>query len=337
MIQLLSAAYFEEYISKRSALIDKEIEKVIAKSSEIPNLNDAIWYMLSSGGKRLRPAISLLCAEALGGNFDQTLRFGVAAELLHNYLLIHDDIEDGDLVRRNIPAIWAKFGLAHGINIGDFVCTKVYEAISSLRQIGLEEAKMLDLYEATIQCLLDTGRGQAMDLNARLRDDIDKSEYLQMTKMKTGAYLTYPIIGAAIICGANKKAINRIKQYGYYVGPAFQIRDDILDLTGGKGRGEIGCDIKEGKRSFMVVHTAASCTPEEKAKLFQILNKPREEKTPQEISWAIKLFEKYDAVKAGQDEAERLILHGKNKITGLSSKLQEVLSSFADFSARRLS
>lgn len=285
----------------------------------------------------MRPAISLLCAEALGGNFEQTLRFGVAAELLHNYLLIHDDIEDGDEVRRNIPAIWVKFGLAHGINIGDFVCTKVYEAISSLRPMGLEEARMLDLYEATIQCLIDTGEGQAMELNSRNKDNIDKSEYLQMTKMKTGAYLTYPIIGAAIISGANKKALNAIKQYGWYVGPAFQIQDDILDLTGGKGRREIGCDVKEGKRSFMVVYTAANCNNKEKTKLFEVLNKPRQQKTVQEVSWAIRLFEKYEAVKAGRDEAERLILQGKKEITSLSSKLQEVLSSFADFSARRSS
>lgn len=331
----LNTSDLEDVLAEKGRLIDEEIAKIIPKSGEIPNLNDAVWYILSAGGKRLRPAVGLLVAEALGGDIKQALRFGVAVELVHTFLLIHDDIEDGDLVRRNCPTLWAKFGLPHGVNTGDFVFAKVFESISSLRQLGLDDRKILDLFDATTRCLIETGEGQAMDINARSKNDLSESEYMQITRNKTGAYLTLPMIGAGIISGAERSVIKALSEYGSYVGPAFQIEDDVIDLTEGKGRMERGCDIKEGKRSFMVVYTALHCSLEERTKLLGILNKPRETKTAADISRVIKLFDKYNAVTAAQSKAESLIEQGKKEVSTVPIKLREVLYGFADFAVGR--
>jgi geranylgeranyl diphosphate synthase type II len=145
-----------------------------------------------------------------------------------------------------------------------------------------------------------------------------------------------PIIGAAIISNSAKSLVDSIRKYGFFVGPAFQIQDDILDLTEGKGRCEIGCDIKEGKRSFMVVHTAANCTLGEKKELFRILNKTREKKNAHDISRVIELFDKYEAIDSGQNEAKSLILRGKKEVANAPDRLRDVLHEFADYSIKRL-
>ena len=326
---------WENTLAEIGKLVDEEIAKILPKSNEIPNLNDAAWYILSSGGKRLRPAVGVLVAEALGGSIKKALRFGVAVELLHTFCLIHDDIEDEDLVRRNRPTLWMKFGLSHGVNTGDFVLAKVFESIWSLRQLGLDGVKIIDLYDIVTRCLVETSEGQAMDINARSRNNLSQDEYLQIMSRKTGAYLTLPIIGAGIISGAEESVINAMRKYGSYVGPAFQVEDDVLDLTEGKGRDALGCDIMEGKRSFMVVFTAANCTLEERMKLFEVLNKPRKTKTEADISWTFELFDKYNAVKAAEEKAESLIEQGKMEVFALPFGIRSVLYEFADYVVRR--
>ena len=100
----------ENIIKQKSKLIDEEIEKVFPKDS-IPNLYDAAWYHMGTGGKRLRPVLAVMTCEALGGNAQKAVPFAAACEVFHNWMLVHDDIEDGDRVRRDKPAVWVKYGL----------------------------------------------------------------------------------------------------------------------------------------------------------------------------------------------------------------------------------
>lgn len=326
---------FEIILAEKSVLVDEEIAKIVPKIGGIANLHDAAWFALSSGGKRLRPVMCLLVAEALGGDVRRALRFGVAVELLHNFLLVHDDIEDGDMVRRDLPAVWVKYGLAHGVNIGDFLLAKVYESVVSLRQLGVNDTKVVDLLDLVTRCLIETGEGQAREINARTRRDVSEDEYIEIVRKKTAVYLIIPMIGAGIIADAPKSVLSAIRRYGDFVGPAFQIRDDVIDLTEGKGRGEKGCDIKEGKPSFLVVYTAARCNAEEKAKMFEVLNMPRKTKTVSDISWVSRLFERYNAINAAQAKAIELIDQGKKEISSLSIELKNILNGFADFVVER--
>lgn len=328
---------FEEIIKRYSPLIEKNLEKFTDTEERIPNLHDGLRYALAldilpieNRGKRIRPILCLLTCESLGGEINQALNFAAAIEIMHNFFLIHDDIEDGDKFRRDNPCVYIKYGLSHGINIGDYMFTKVFQALIGKTVPALTPSQKLKLIKLAVDTLDHTHIGQAMDINARHRRDFTIEEYMTLVTEKTGYYLAAPIIGGAIIAGASKKTINALAKYGKYIGPLFQIIDDIIDLTSGKGRKEIGSDIKEGKRSFLVAFTADKITVKDKHKLFAILDKPREKTIDSDISWAIDLFEKTGAVKAGEIMGQELLRESILSLKNVPEPLKSNLISMAE-------
>ncbi len=319
----------EKLLEEKSAIVNKELERVF--SGNIPNLYDAIDYHIETGGKRIRPVLALLTCEALGGNSKKALPFAVACEILHNWLLVHDDIEDGDRVRRDKPAMWVKYGLAHGVNAGDLMAQKVYESILNSE---LDNDKIVKLMEAMVTASVKTAEGQAMDINLRQNNEPTESDYMNTVIGKTAYYLSVPMVGGAIVAEADN-AIKALEEFGRNAGPAFQIADDLLDLTEGKGRGEIGCDIKEGKRSILVVHCLSKCDIDEKARLLDILNKPAEETGTEEVLWVKELFEKHGSVDYARKKSQELVEKAKASIEGLPEELREILNYFADYLIER--
>jgi len=320
----------ERLLGERGKLIESEIEKVIPRKG-VRNLNDAVWYHLDSGGKRIRPVLALLTCEALGGDIDKVTPFAAACELLHNWLLVHDDIEDGDSMRRDKPALWVKYGMAHGVNIGDFMSEKVYELIT---KANLDEKTKIDLIKELVETCVKTAEGQTLDINLRDNNNPKEAEYTNMIEFKTAWYLTLPMVGGAIVAG-RKDLADSIKNFGMKIGPAFQIADDLLDLTKGKGRGEIGSDIKEGKRSVMVIHCISKCSEDEKEKLFEILNRPRENTSANDIGVVKHLFEKYGSIAYAEKKAKALIREGKGLTSKMPEELRGVLDTFADYMVER--
>lgn len=322
-------------LEEKSKTIDNEIAKFVPKESDIENLYEGIWYAIESGGKRLRPFLCLETCVLLGGKEEHAMPFAVAIELLHNWLLIHDDIEDGDTVRRNIPTVWVKYGVPHAINIGDMMAHKVFEVILSCKERGMDDSTIVRLMRLIKDTVVRTGEGQAIEINLRAKDDVTEEEYMKMVMLKTGYYLACPIVAGAIIAGLDEFGASSLCKYGEALGPAFQIRDDVIDLTEGKGRLEKGCDIKEGKRSIMVAYTASKCAKEEKKKLFEILNKPREKTTEEDIKWAIDLFNKYKAMEYAQKKADELIGKAKQTIVDLPEVIKEFLDVMGKYITER--
>jgi geranylgeranyl pyrophosphate synthase len=320
----------ERLLGERGKLIESELEKAIPRKGT-RNLNDAVWYHLDSGGKRIRPVLALLTCEALGGDTGKVIPFAAACELLHNWLLIHDDIEDGDSMRRDKPALWVKYSMAHGINVGDFMSEKVYELIAKAE---LDEKTKIDLIKELVETCVKTAEGQTLDINLRDNNNPKETEYNNMIELKTAWYLTLPMVGGAIVAG-RKDVVDSIKKFGMKVGPAFQIADDLLDLTKGKGRGEIGSDIKEGKRSVMVIHCISRCSEDEKEKLFEILNRPRENTSANDIGIVKHLFEKYGSIDYAEKKAKALIREGKSLTSKMPEELRRILEHFADYVVER--
>lgn len=320
----------EKILKEKGGLIEKEIEKVIPKDG-IPNLNDAIWYHMGTGGKRIRPVLAIMTCEALKGDVRKVLPFAAACEILHNWLLVHDDIEDGDRVRRDKPAVWVKYGLAHGVNVGDYMSEKVYEMIMNS---DLDKDKKISLMNETAQTCLRTAEGQSMDMNLRNNNSPSENDYMKMIEGKTAYYLTLPMVGGAIVAG-KPGLTGKIREFGLKIGPAFQIADDLLDLTEGKGRGEIGSDIKEGKRSIMVVHCSSKCTPEEREKMLGILNKKREDTTKEDVKFVKNLFEKYGSLEYARRKAKSLIEGSKEITSELPGELKKILDAFAEYLVER--
>jgi geranylgeranyl pyrophosphate synthase len=327
----------EKILEEKSRLIDKELENAFPRCmvKEFPNLYDAIWYHLETGGKRLRPVLAIMTCDALEGDTEKIIPFATACEIMHNWFLIHDDIEDGDIVRRNKPAVWAKYGLAYGINAGDYMAHKVFETVLRSRDVGLDDDITFRLVSLIVETALKSSEGQTLDMNMRKQDNPKESDYMEMVAMKTGHYFTIPMIGGAIVAGADDTILNTILEFGKIAGPAFQISDDLLDLSEGKGRKEIGRDIKEGKRSILVIHCLLNCSRDERKELLEILDNPVDQTTDEDVAKVKALFEKYDSIAYATAKAYELVEESKKTARTLPLRLAELLEFFADYLIER--
>ena len=324
----------EDILAEVGKEVEAEMERLLPRKG-IENLNDAIWYHLDTGGKKLRPALAVLTCKMLGGDVNRAMPFAAACEIMHNWFLVHDDIEDGDTVRRDMETVWKKYGLAHGINVGDYLSDKVYELIIECGKRGMDEKTLVRLLKEAVFTCIKTAEGQTLDINLRKNNNPAEEVYMKMIEEKTGYYLTMPIVGGAIVAGAPEDVIKKVREVGMKMGPAFQIIDDLLDMTEGKGRKEIGADVKEGKRSVLVVHCSSECNEKEKEKLFEILNRPREETTKEDVSFVKALFDRCGSIVYAQEKAKSLIAEAKELANGLQPELRDILNSFADYIIER--
>ncbi len=324
----------EESIKIYGARIDELLQELIP-----PHRNDylsaPIWHHMRTGGKRVRPALCLITCEALGGNPHEAIHFAMAIEAMHNMFLIHDDIEDGDTMRRDQPTVWVQYGIANAINAGDYLLACAYKTtlaspISLEKKIALLQA-LTSTYEKTVE-------GQALDINARAAEDFSVDEYMRMVELKTGYYLACGMVGGAIVSGVPEQVVDKIWTLGKTMGPAFQIRDDLIDLTHGKGRGGvIGSDVKEGKASFLYAYALQIASTEDKKQLRIIMLKPREETTDADIQRVLDVYNKYGAIQHAQKFADDLVKQAYKTIDEIPVENKTIFKEIASFMAQRMS
>lgn len=324
----------EESIKIYGAKIDELLKELIP-----PDRNDylsaPIWHHMRTGGKRVRPALCLITCEALGGNPHEAIHFALAIEAMHNMFLIHDDIEDGDTMRRDQPTVWVQYGTANAINAGDYLLACAYKTtlaspISVEKKIALLQA-LTSTYERTVE-------GQALDINARAAEDFTVDKYMKMVELKTGYYLACGMAGGAIVSGASEQVVDKIWTLGKTMGPAFQIRDDLIDLTHGKGRGGvIGSDVKEGKASFLYSYALQVANAEDKKQLRNIMLKPRDETTDADIQWVLDVYNKYGAIQHAQKFADNLVGQAYKTIDEIPVENKMIFKEIASFMAQRMS
>ena len=208
-------------------------------------------------GKRLRPMLCLLACAAKGGDPAAALPAAAAIELLHNFSLIHDDIEDGDETRRHRPTAWKVWGIPQTINAGDAMFATAYAAMQRLARRGISAPMTLDaLQRFTATCLALT-EGQHLDMSFEERNDVAVTEYLRMIRGKTAALIGASVAIGALLGGASPEEQDAAEQFGIASGMAFQIQDDILGIWGdpaitGKAAGN---DLLRRKKSLPILHT----------------------------------------------------------------------------------
>jgi len=317
-------------------------EWALPAGEAVANLDDGVRYALgldveqaARRGKRLRPALALLTCETLGGLRSHAMPFAVAIELMHNYFLVHDDIEDGDEMRHGRPTVWRRFGLPHGINIGDHLHSRAVAVALKTLDCGAAPATVLRLIALLAETFDHTHRGQALDINARSASDLTVEQYMAMATEKTGYYLAAPMIGGAIAGGAQEPLLEEIRRYGAAVGPMYQIVDDLIDLTESKGRGERGADVREGKRSFMVAYALSHLDAAERRDLLEILDRPRGATTPEDTARAIALFEQCGAVEQARAAVAELARRVQAATARMPERLARLLEGAAEFLATR--
>ncbi len=266
-------------------------------------------YPLRSG-KGLRPGLCLATCRAFGGDERQVLRSAAAIELFHNAFLVHDDVEDGSEYRRGRPTLHAEHGVAIAVNVGDAMnILSIRPLMENLGSLGPDLT--WQVFVEIEHMIRQSVEGQAMELGW-VRDnicDLTEDDYLRMTLKKTCWYTSiHPCRVGALIAMGGSPDLDRFNRFGYYMGVAFQIQDDILNLVGDRKKygKEIGGDIWEGKRTMMLLHLLNSSTGMEKERLCLFLGKPRSERTEKEVRWVYRLMDKYDSIEFSRSSGRQL-------------------------------
>ena len=273
-------------------------------------LYDLVWEHLDQSGKGLRPALCLATCGAFGGRIEDALHSAGAIEVLHNAFLIHDDIEDGSEYRRNQRTMYRRYGVPIAVNTGDAMQALSMRLLrENLSNLGPQVA--WQIFDEFDHMLMESLEGQAMELGW-IRDnqcEISDEDYLRMTLKKTCWYsFIHPCRIGALIARPGDRDLDRFNRFGYFLGAAFQIQDDVLNLIGSREQygKEIGGDLYEGKRTLMLSHLFENCSPPEKVKLQDLLSRPRHRRLPREIDWVYQLLAKYGSIETAQSRAREL-------------------------------
>jgi len=244
-----------------SALFERHLRETIGGAAPVQRYYQMMAYHLGwldqqlresagGGGKRLRPALCLTACESVGAPAEQALAGALAVELVHNASLIHDDIEDGDEVRRHRPAVWAVWGTGHGVNVGDGMLSLAHLAMleaSASRGTSVAARAGATLSRACVELF----EGQFLDQEYQARTSVTLPQYLSMVDRKTGALFGCAAELGGLLGGAGAGTVRRLGQFGRTLGRAFQMQDDLLGVWGDEARtGKPSADVRKRKRGL---------------------------------------------------------------------------------------
>lgn len=287
-------------LSPRSAKVDESLKQLIpapesATSPQLKEYYDGLWDYNLRGGKRLRPALCMLSCSMFGGDESNAMPTARALELLQNFLLVHDDIQDESEMRRGKPCLHKTIGVGSAINVGDGLYAYAWQSLMENKALIGATRSLAVFNEFTRQTLV-TAEGQALEM-AWIRDgkwDVTEAEYFDLVNRKTANYtITTPLRMGAIIAGASKRHVDAFNQLGERMGQAFQIQDDVLNIAAaadkGYGKESLG-DLYEGKRTLLLVHLLKKLKGSERDSVLVSLSKPRSAKTPEEMERVAKML-----------------------------------------------
>jgi geranylgeranyl diphosphate synthase type I len=227
-------------------------------------------------GKCLRPSLCLLACESLGGDLDRAYPVAVALEMVHNFSLVHDDIEDGDELRHHRPTLWKRYGRDQAIAAGLALWTTAYATLDTAVARGLPAARALAARRVLDDACQRMIEGQHLDISFEHRTDVGLDEYVHMIACKTGALLGASLQIGAIVAGADDEESARFGRFGQQLGLSFQIRDDVLGIWGeGAATGKpVGADIARKKKTLPVLHAFEQTTGADRDLLRQVYAEP---------------------------------------------------------------
>lgn len=341
---------FIDYLKEKLPLVEAALAESCASPMAVDApmddlgmyLYDPTAHFTTGGGKRVRPVLTMLGAEAVGGTPESALSAGVAIELFQSAALIHDDIADESELRRGEPCLYVSEGTGLAINMGDLALTQVFEVV--LADNNLSDEQRVQVLREIVAMERHTLEGQALDLGW-VRDDrwdIPTADYLYMVASKTAWYsAACPLSIGALIGGASEEVRESLSELGMHAGIAFQIQDDILNLVGNaKKQGkDFRSDITEGKRTLAVIHALANLGESDSKKLVDILESHTTDET--ELAVAVKLIEAGGGIEKCKELAKKeaqLAIDAAQELAAseaITKDAGELLQSMADFFVKR--
>ncbi len=295
---MLEICFMELLTKYQKALADHLEEAVVLK--EPVQLYEPVKYILSLGGKRLRPVLTLLTCDFFGTDYQKAMNAALALELFHNFSLIHDDIMDNAPLRRGQQTVHEKWDINTGILSGDSMLILAYQLFESYDPLLFRELAKLFSKTAIEVC-----EGQQYDVDFESRDDVTISEYIRMIDYKTAVLVGAAMKMGAIVAGASESCKEEIFQYGRNLGIAFQLQDDYLDVFGdpesfGK---QVGGDIISNKKTFLYLTALEKADPRDSASLRHLYSVYPNDAT-EKVETVKTIFEDSGAAEATMNEIE---------------------------------
>ncbi|MBS1682384.1 MAG: polyprenyl synthetase family protein [Bacteroidetes bacterium] len=250
-------------VKKFLPLIEAEIKKQ-QFGSQPESLYEPIRYIMTLGGKRMRPLLTCLGYSLFKSDVEKIIPYAVAVEAFHNFTLLHDDIMDRAPLRRGKKTVHEKWGVNTAILSGDVMLVKVYEMF-----LKLEEKKLKRVHKAFNQCAAEVCEGQQWDMEFEKRSSVSETEYLEMIRKKTAVLLGFSLELGAVLAGAPEKDCKRLKNFGVNVGIGFQLKDDLLDVYADKKKfgKQVGGDIIANKKTYLLIKAFEKAKGKQKKEL----------------------------------------------------------------------
>jgi len=323
-------------ITRRAKIINGQVMSYL-EEGEDKKLMLAVRHYPAAGGKRLRPMMAQVVAQAVGGAGDKAIPFASALEVIHNFTLVHDDVMDNDSMRRGRPAVHVLFDVPTAIIAGDAMFARAFEIITDT-DVPPEQVKRLTKTTAHTVWLIAEGQQEDMDLENIPVDQVVIEDYQRMIYKKTAVLFECAAEGGALIGGGSEEQIAKMKDYARLMGMGFQVWDDILALTGDeKQLGKpVGNDIRNGKRTLIVLHALHTMDKNDprRAKLVKALG--NDKATPEEIKGAIDVLQDCGAIDYAKRTAAEYAAEAKKQLECLPpTPEREFLSGVIDFAVGR--
>jgi geranylgeranyl diphosphate synthase type I len=259
----------------------------------------------ASGGKRMRPLLGLLAYASITGEHQRALPGAAAVELGHNFSLVHDDIEDGDVERRHRPTLWKIHGVPQAINTGDTMFSLSRIALHRLSDLGFPDRTVLRLMRLFDETCLALCEGQYIDIAVSASDEIMSVElYFDMIGRKTAALIAASIEAGALLATEDEAVIARYRAFGWALGLAFQLNDDLLGIWGPEqATGKEPSDVSHRKKTLPVIYAWEHAGPEDRERLADLYASP--DQSPEVVAEIVEILERTGAHDYVRSEARR--------------------------------
>lgn len=316
----------KEYLSQQT---DRPYYKCRNKSTYPHTLFDPVNYIMSGGGKRIRPLMVLLTCKAFSGNVNDALNAAISIEILHNFTLVHDDIMDNADTRRGKVTIHKKWDVNTAILVGDELIGLSYRSLLRTKTLRIDE-----VIQTFTDGVIEVCEGQALDKEFEVSDEVSIEDYYVMIQKKTAELIRTAALIGSIIADADEKSLETISNYSLNIGMAFQIHDDLLDVIANENEfgKKIGGDIIERKKTYLFLKALETGNEEDRDSLKQLYNLKGNER----IKEIIEIYDRLQVIDSAKDDILKFTEIAKSHLEKLESVFaRNLLINFSEMLLNR--
>ena len=321
----------KEKLAIKAKPINKALEEYL-KVREPEKLYKASAHIPLAGGKRLRPVMAMITCEMVGGDSVKAIPFAAALEAIHNFTLVHDDVMDDDDLRHGVDACHTIYGLSTAILAGDTLFAYAFEMITDC---DIDNRVKADLVKNVAYIVRKIAEGQQMDINFEDEETVDAKEYLEMIRLKTSILFGAAAYGGAKIGGTSEEEARELEMMATNVGLGFQIWDDYLDATAteeilGKPSGS---DIRQGKRTLLVIEALNRANANDRERLIEILDSKN---TDEEVAEAVEIMDRCGALEECHKQANGYLEGARNTLSNYpESEARQLFEELLEYMVTR--